>query len=64
LRRIYRISFFTILSDRSYPALFSKCCNIKKPFNSKLYRKLLKKYKARNPEKLMDLLENDPLLSD
>jgi hypothetical protein len=36
----------------------------KRPFNSKLYRKLLKKYKTRNPEKLLDLLENDPLLSD
>ena len=35
-----------------------------KPFNSELYRKLLKKYKTRNPEKLMDLLENDPLLHD
>jgi hypothetical protein len=35
----------------------------KKPFNLELYRKLLKKYKSRNPEKLMDLLENDPLLS-
>ena len=34
-----------------------------KPFNLELYRKLLKKYKSRNPEKLMDLLENDPLLS-
>jgi len=32
--------------------------------NSGLYRKLLKKYKSRNPEKLMSLLENDPLLSD
>ena len=29
-----------------------------------LYQKLLKKYKTRNPEKLADLLENDPLLSD
>ena len=36
----------------------------KRPFNSELYRKLLRKYKTRNPEKLMDLLENDPLLSD
>ncbi len=36
----------------------------KRPFNSELYRKLVKKYKTRNPEKLMDLLENDPLLSD
>jgi hypothetical protein len=34
------------------------------PFNPKLYRKLLKKNKTRNPEKLMDLLENDPFLSD
>jgi hypothetical protein len=36
----------------------------KQPFDSDLYRKLLKKYKTRNPEKLMDLLENDPLLAD
>lgn len=36
----------------------------KKPYNSELYRKLLKKYKSRNPEKLMDLMEKDPLLSD
>ena len=36
----------------------------KRPFNSELYRKLLKKYKTRNPEKLMDLLESDPLLPD
>jgi hypothetical protein len=36
----------------------------KKSFNSELYRKLLKKYKSRNPEKLLDLLENDLLLSD
>ena len=36
----------------------------KRPFNSELYCKLLQKYKTRNPEKLMDLLENDPLLSD
>ena len=36
----------------------------KKPFNSELYRKLLKKYKTRNPEKLMDLLESDRLLPD
>ena len=35
-----------------------------KPFDTELYRKLLKKYKTRNPEKLMDLLEDDPLLSD
>jgi len=36
----------------------------KRPFNSELYRKLLKKYKSRNPEKFMELLENDPLLPD
>jgi len=36
----------------------------RRPFNSELYRKLLKKYKTRNPQKLMDLLEHDPLLSD
>jgi len=35
-----------------------------RPFNLDVYRKLLKKYKTRNPEKLMDLLEKDPLLSD
>lgn len=35
-----------------------------KPFDPETYRKLLKKYKSRNPEKLMDLLENEPLLSD
>ncbi len=34
----------------------------KRPFNNELYCKLLKKYKNRNPEKLMDQLENDPLL--
>ena len=36
----------------------------KRPFNLDVYRTLLKKYKTRNPEKLMDLLEKDPLLSD
>ena len=36
----------------------------KTPFDLDLYRKLLKKYKTRNPEKLMDLLENDPFLAD
>ena len=36
----------------------------KQPFNLELYRKLLKKYKSRNPEKFMELLENDPLLPD
>ena len=36
----------------------------KRPFDLETYRHLLKKYKTRNPEKLMDLLENDPLLSD
>jgi hypothetical protein len=35
-----------------------------KPFDLETYRKLLKKYKSRNPEKLMDLLENSPLGSD
>jgi hypothetical protein len=34
-----------------------------KPFNPEIYRKLLKKYKTRNPENLMDLLEKEPLLS-
>ena len=34
----------------------------KKPFDLEIYRKLLKKYKTRNPDKFMDLLENDPLL--
>ena len=34
----------------------------KRPFNLELYRTLLKKYKTRNPEKFMELLENDPLL--
>ncbi len=34
----------------------------KRPFNKGLYCKLLRKYKNRNPEKLMDQLENDPLL--
>ena len=36
----------------------------KRPFNLDVYCKLLKKYKTRNPEKMMDLLEKDPLLSD
>jgi hypothetical protein len=36
----------------------------KRSFDLETYRHLLKKYKTRNPEKLMDLLENDPLLSD
>ena len=35
-----------------------------KPFDLETYRKLLGKYKSRNPEKLMDLLENEPLLSE
>jgi hypothetical protein len=36
--------------------------NNKRPFDLVLYRKLLTKYKTRNPEKMMDSLENDPLL--
>jgi hypothetical protein len=36
----------------------------KRPFDLETYKKLLKKYKTRNPEKLMDSLENDPLLPD
>jgi len=35
-----------------------------KPFDLATYRQLLNKYKSRNPEKLMDLLENEPLLSE
>ena len=35
-----------------------------KPFDLDTYSKLLDKYKSRNPEELMDLLENEPLLSD
>jgi hypothetical protein len=34
----------------------------KTPFDLETYKKLLKKYKSRNPENLMDSLENDPLL--
>jgi hypothetical protein len=34
----------------------------KRPFDLEAYRKLLKKYKTRDPEKLMNSLENDPLL--
>ena len=35
-----------------------------KPFDLDTYRKLLDKYKTCDPEALMDLLENEPLLSD
>lgn len=35
-----------------------------KPFDLETYRKLLSKYKSRNPEKMMDLLEDEPLLSE
>jgi hypothetical protein len=35
-----------------------------KPFDWETYRKLLNKYKSCHPEKLMDLLENEPLLSE
>ena len=35
-----------------------------KPFDLETYRKLLTKYKARDPKKLMDLLEDEPLLSE
>ena len=35
-----------------------------KPFDLETYRKLLMKYKSRDPQKLMDLLENEPLLSE
>ena len=35
-----------------------------KPFDLETYRKLLMTYKSRDPEKLMDLLENEPLLSE
>jgi len=35
-----------------------------KPFDLDAYRKLLDKYKSCNPEELMGLLENEPLLSD
>ena len=35
-----------------------------KPFDRKTYCALLSKYKSRDPKKLMDLLENEPLLSE
>ena len=35
-----------------------------KPFELDTYRKLLDKYKSCDPEKLADLLENEPLLAD
>ena len=35
-----------------------------KPFDLETYRKLLTKYKARDPKKLIDLLEDEPLLSE
>lgn len=35
-----------------------------KPFDLETYRKLLTKYKSRDPKKLPDLLENEPLLSE
>jgi hypothetical protein len=35
-----------------------------KPFDLDTYRKLLAKHKSSDPEKLMDLLEKEPLLSD
>jgi hypothetical protein len=35
-----------------------------KPFDLETYRKLLGKYKSCDPGKLMDLLDNEPLLSD
>ena len=44
--------------------LISDVLENKKPFNLELYCKLLKKYKTRNPEKFMEQLEKDPLLSD
>jgi hypothetical protein len=34
------------------------------PFDLEIYRQLLDKYKSRNPEKLIDMLENEPLLSE
>lgn len=34
------------------------------PFDMETYRKLLSKYQSRDPEKLMDLLEDEPLLSE
>jgi hypothetical protein len=33
-----------------------------KSFDLETYRQLLTKYKSSDPEKLMDLLENEPLL--
>lgn len=45
-------------------AIMFEVMKYKKPFDNETYRKLLKKYKSRNPEKFMDLLENEPLLSD
>ena len=35
-----------------------------KPFDLELYRQLLSKYKSRDPENLIDMLENEPLLSE
>jgi hypothetical protein len=35
-----------------------------KPFDLEIYRQLLNKYKSRNPGKLIDMLENEPLLSE
>jgi len=36
----------------------------RKPFDLSTYRKLLEKYKSRDPQKLMELLESEPLLAD
>jgi hypothetical protein len=33
----------------------------KVPFDLDLYKKLLKKYKTRNPDRIPDLLESEPL---
>ena len=45
------------------PLMFNVLKN-KRPFDLDTYIYLLKKYKTRKPEKLMDLLDNEPLLVD
>ena len=71
------VQFFNAMGQKKYPRhdaihlvgqiliyLIFEMSEYQKPFDLDTYRKLLDKYKSRNPEELMDLLENEPLLSD
>jgi hypothetical protein len=62
-RKCSRHDALHLISAIQVPLIFDVLKN-KKPFDLGTYRYLLKKYKSRNPEKILDLLEDDPVFSE